>query len=153
MHASDWIILPFPHLSSRTLTLMSVALSSNMGALALNQNDHHSHYPSPAQRDALAQYERNYFESQRELEAKARLQVLESRMINCEDSALAMGSRLDFIQADVSSTRTAMQELIAMIKRTASEAKESDSRNARSEKATQNVRSTSGQSYCTTPLQ
>ncbi|KAG0574306.1 hypothetical protein KC19_VG252700 [Ceratodon purpureus] len=71
---------------------------------AYHENERHTHYQRPAHREGLTQYEKNYFESQRELEAKARLQVLESRMINCEDSALAMGSRLDFIQADVSST-------------------------------------------------
>ena len=47
-------------------------------------------------------------------------------LIRAEDSNMAMGSRLDFIQADVSSTRSAMQELIAMIKRTAAATREAD---------------------------
>ena len=55
-----------------------------------------------------------------------RIERLESRLIRAEDSNLAMGSRLDFIQADVSSTRSAMQELIQMIKRSAAATKEAD---------------------------
>ena len=57
-------------------------------------------------------------------EERARLELLESRLLGCEDSKVAMESRLDFIQADVSSTRNAMLELIAMIKKTSATSKE-----------------------------
>ena len=57
-------------------------------------------------------------------EERARLELLESRLLGCEDSKIAMESRLDFIQADVSSTRNAMQELIAMIKKSSAASRE-----------------------------
>ncbi|KAG0573693.1 hypothetical protein KC19_VG201300 [Ceratodon purpureus] len=57
-------------------------------------------------------------------EERVRLELLESRLLGCEDSKIAMESRLDFIQADVSSTRIAMQELIAIIKKTAAASRE-----------------------------
>lgn len=70
----------------------------------------------------LVHYRSGYAQDQRGDE-RARIEMLESRLMGCEDSKVAMESRLDFIQADVSSTRNAMQELIAMIKRSASESR------------------------------
>ena len=47
---------------------------------------------------------------------RKRLEMLESRLIKVEDFNMAIGSQLDFIQADVRSTYSAMHELVAMIK-------------------------------------
>ena len=74
----------------------------------------------------LSDYELNMFHNDLQIHKRARIERLESRLIRAEDSNMAMGSRLDFIQADVSSTRSAMQELIAMIKRSTTASKEAD---------------------------